>query len=223
MLDDDPDDAPLLQAVGRAISDYAQVEFTLASILQNILGIDFRQAHAIFFAIQNTRARHELYQTLLELQFKSGIRKYWSSCGAFLQKLGLFRNALAHWHASVTMYVSKDENETPESEYRLSHPVPGSGFRTIGLEDLKLFTADCNAIRKDLTALVFLTKERPDALPEIFLKPISHRNQADLRPPPRPKAPQPQRPPSLPKLSKAQKRAKAKKAARLRAQATKGP
>jgi hypothetical protein len=208
--EDLPDEGPLHQAIGGAISDYAQVEFNLASILQHLLKVDFRQAHAIFFAIQNTRARHELFQSLLQMQFKDGVNKYWNSCAAFLQTLAKFRNALAHWHTMVTIYVAAEEDKPDTSEFRLSHPVPGSALPTIGLNDLALFTGDCLAIRKSLSALIVLAKDRPDTLPEIFQRPIAHRNQAVLQPHRKPKAHQPQRPPSRPSALQKGKKPSAK-------------
>ena len=170
-IDDLPDENPLFLAVGKAISEYAQVEFTLASILQNLLRIDFLQAHGIFFTIQNVRSRNELYQTLLKQQFTSDINKYWDSCSLYLQKLAVFRNALAHWHRSWVRHVGKTENDPSTTKAVLSHPVPGSGFPLIGLRDLDLFMSDCRAILIDLTGLVAIAKERPDTLPEKFLRP----------------------------------------------------
>jgi hypothetical protein len=200
-------------AVGKAISEYAQVEFALASILGNLLRVDFAKAYMIFFAVQNVRARHELFESLLAIQFKAGISKYWDSCSKMLQTLALFRNALAHWHSSPTLVLAREPDQG-HIEYKLSHPVPGN-FAEIEMSDIELFRTDCRSIRTALTDLAKLAKRRPATLPKRFRQPITYRNQASLRPPQTPKAPGLRRKPSVPKLSRAQKRAKALKDARM--------
>lgn len=207
--DDLPSDKPLHEAVGRAISEYAQVEFTLASILQNLLRISFRDAHCVLFAIQNTRSRNELFQILLEDRFTTAIRKHWATCQKFLQTLATYRNAIAHWHASATLHLLLDDKA--RSEWRLSHPVPGYGPSSVGLEQLGLFMADCKAIRTDLSSLVAIAKERPDTLPEKFRRPITHQNQAVLRQRRKPKESQPQRPPSRQSVQKGKKSSSAQR------------
>ena len=205
----------LHEAVGKALSGYAQVEFAMATVLRNVLKIDFLQAHTLYFAMQNTRSRLEAFQTLLEARFGPNIAKYWESCSAFLLRLATFRNALAHWYASPTIILGKTDAEN-RLEYKLSHPVPNN-FGKVRTADIEHFEIDCHSIRTALTDLAALAKRRRGRpLPKRFRQPITYRNQASLLPPRTPKAPGPRRPPSVPKLSRAQKRAKALKDARRR-------
>src|SRR5258705_11342825 len=99
----------LHQAVGRALSEYAQIEFALASILRNLLKIDFLQSHTLLFAIQNYRTRLTTLSELLEARFGTSAKKYWDSCSEALQKLAQFRNALAHCHATQTITLGAKE------------------------------------------------------------------------------------------------------------------
>jgi|tagenome__1003787_1003787.scaffolds.fasta_scaffold19903766_1 hypothetical protein len=61
----DFDRSELQRAVGEGIEAYAEVENTLASILQELLRLELLDAHAIFYSVQNTRARLELFDFLL--------------------------------------------------------------------------------------------------------------------------------------------------------------
>lgn len=164
---------------------YAQVEMTLASILQRLLKTELLEAHAVFYAIQNVRSRNELFDTLLAIRFKGDIKKYWDSCGRFLLRLAQFRNAVAHWHPLVTVYMDKDDRATMKNA--IGHPAIKSSYKPLELEDFPPFIKDCLHIREDLTAIIFLLKDEPSSFPEKFRQPITHRNQAALRPRRRPK------------------------------------
>jgi hypothetical protein len=178
---------------------YAMVETLQASLLEAILKIDFRRAHAIFFAAQNVRARNELLQTLLELEFGSDLKTYWASCSKFLLTLAQFRNAIAHWHPFTNIYIKNDSDETKLAP-ALGHPVLDRNFRSIEEPDFPPFIRDCLHIREELSSLIALVRERPSSLPERFRQPIVHRNEAVLQPRRNPKAQQPQRPPSSPSV-----------------------
>ncbi len=197
------------------MGSYAKVEWSLALLLQSLLGVDLPKAHAIFFAIQNTRSRNELFQSLLAQEFNGELKKYWASCSKFLLKLAKFRNAIAHWHPHVSLY----ENAASELIIRpaLRSPIPRSDFHSIEIENFDDFHIDCQHIADEIIELFGVVVERPSAWPQKFLNPITHRNLAVLKQPHTPKVRQPRRPPSVPKLSAAQKRAKALKDARIRA------
>jgi hypothetical protein len=203
------------QAVGKAISRYAQVEFALAEIIRIVLRISFTQAHVVFFSISSIRSRLELIETLLVERFTPTVKQHWNSRSGFLQTLAGVRNAVAHWHSSVTLHLPANREDQAIVEFKLS-PPPGPTAGSMHLTDLELFTDDCMVMMRDLHSFVRIIKKRRGALPKKYLKPIPHRNQVSLQPPQTPKAQQPQRPPSRPKLSRAQKRAKALKDAHER-------
>jgi hypothetical protein len=188
---------PLHQAVGEAIEAYAMVEANLASLLEALLGVSMIQAHAVLFAIQNIRSRNEMFQTLLaHTHFHKDIKKYWASCSKYLLMLAQFRNAIAHWHPNLNVYVNKDFS-AHRLVHALGHPVPGTPIKSLEVTDLAPFLTDCQYIRQELSALTELVKNAPVALPEKFQKPITRRNQAALRQRHSAKEQQPQRPPSL--------------------------
>jgi hypothetical protein len=72
--------------IGESIQAYAMVEAHQSTLFELLLKIDMRWANAIFFAIQNAQRRNELLETLLELEFGPGLKKYWASCKGFLRK-----------------------------------------------------------------------------------------------------------------------------------------
>jgi hypothetical protein len=209
---DIPDVNPLYRAIGESMQAYAQVERLLASVLEAILRVDFRRAHAIFFAMQNVRTRNELIETLLNLEFGGGLRKFWASCSQYLLVLARFRNAVAHWHPHINIYVSKDEMET-RAKNALGHPVLDRNLGSLEEEDFPPFLKDCFYIREQLSSLVAYVRERPATLPEELQRPLARRNQAVLR---RRGKPEAQR--SQPMPSRQSKRGKpSRKQRRLRA------
>ena len=172
---------PLHSAVGEAIEAYTQVEAALARLLQSILKIDVVKAHAIFFAVLSTRARNELIEVLLQAQFNGGLTKYWGSCSTYLQKLSKFRNALAHWHPFVNVYLPSDlQLPARKVTHALGHPAYGSGYEFLEVEDIPPFLRDCAYIRGELSSLIEVVQAAPDRLPQKFLQPIRHPNQAHL-------------------------------------------
>jgi hypothetical protein len=215
---------PLHQAIGQAIESYVRVEQILALVLQAILKTDVLKAHAILFAVQNTRARNELFQSLLQMQFGAGIKSYWASCGKFLNTLSVFRNAVAHWHPYLNIYISKDKDAPPARvTHALGHPAIRSALKSLEVSDFAPFQRDCRHISQELSALVELVNEPPAALPEKFRRPIAHQNLAVLRPRPTAKAPQPQRPPSQPSaLQKGRKPSAKQRRQRALREAAKG-
>jgi hypothetical protein len=100
-----PEHKEIHSAIGRAVDAYAMVEGSQVFILQSILAIAHQPAATIFYAVQNVRTRHEMIQSLLNIRFGDTYKKYWASCGKFLQKLADFRNAIVHWQPVVTIYV----------------------------------------------------------------------------------------------------------------------
>jgi hypothetical protein len=190
---DPPYTNQLHQTVGKAIASYARVERMLTLLLGALLNIDTNQAHVVFFAIQNTRSRNEMFEALLTMHFKGAVKKYWDSCGAYLLALATFRNAIAHWHPYENTHLA----DPAKREATLQHPVPESNYKSIGVDEIAPFLADCRYIQGELTMLVeAVRKSAPSTLPEKFQQPIAHRNQALLQPRRKPKAQQPQRPPS---------------------------
>jgi hypothetical protein len=159
------------------------------------------------------RARGELFQDLLNIEFEGRLKKQWDDCNKFLLALAKFRNAIAHWHPYMNVYASQDGS-------RLKY-VPAIGALALGelepLEekDIAPFIEDCYYIRQEIMGLRVIAIDRRsspirDKYPELKFRP----NLAVLQQRPRPKASQPPRPPSVPKLSPAQKRAKALKDAK---------
>jgi hypothetical protein len=87
MVDDISGPEALNEAIGEAMQAYALVETTQASIIEALLKTDYQRAHAIFYTAQNVRSRNELIETLLELEFKDALRKFWVSCSKYLLTL----------------------------------------------------------------------------------------------------------------------------------------
>jgi hypothetical protein len=200
-------------AIGRATQAYAQVG-AQALLLKEILEVDYKTSHTMFFAVQNTRSRHEMFQSLLETVCSKKIRPYWDSLARFLETLAKFRNAIAHWHPYIKIFANFDDQTQNRFVEALGHPVPGKSLELIEVQDFPAFLADCRYAQDELIVLTSFMTSKPTSLPEKYQQPITRRNLALLRQPPIAKAPQPQRPPSVPKLSAAQRRAKAKKESR---------
>lgn len=200
------------QAVGHAIESYATVEGALAFLLKEILKLTPIQAFVVSAAIQNTRARGEMFDDLLRISFAGKLNPYWSRCSAFLGKLALFRNAIAHWHPHTSIYLMNDDS-IKLGDHSLGKLVPG-GTDHIRKPDIDLFITDCAKIKYHIDIITAFVRDGPDSLPEKFQPPKVDPNLAVLRQTQKPKEPKPPRPPSVPKLSAAQRRAKALKEAR---------
>ena len=123
---------PLNQAIGEAMSAYAEVESHLANLLGTLLKTDHRRAYIIFFSAQNARARLEMIEHLLDIHLqpslKRDFKKFWNSCTKYLLLLARFRNAIAHWHPHTNLYVKRNEDGKMETHYAaaLGHPITGA-------------------------------------------------------------------------------------------------
>jgi hypothetical protein len=207
---------PLHAAIGEAIEGYVRVEANLATLLAAILKIDTIPSLHVMFAVQNARARNELFQSLLAMQYGATIKRYWASCSKFLLTLSQFRNAIAHWHPGFNLYLDGEGDTIPRAVHALHHPTMVSPLIPLETTDLSRFMTDCQHIREELSALITLFRERPSPLPDKFRQPITHRNLAVLRQRPTPKGQQRQQRPSrllgqhkARKLSAKQRRARA--------------
>jgi hypothetical protein len=210
--------AELNLAIGEAMQDYALVETAQATLVEVLLRIDFKRAYAIFFAVQNVRSRNKLIETLLELEFKEQLTRYWKSCAKFLLTLADFRNAAAHWHPmGILVLRPKDDTSSPSALQGIAHHVSSYPYRPLIPKDFAPFKKDCRSAQIFLSELCDVVTNRPSPLPEKFQQPITRQNLAVLQLRRTAKVSQPQRKPSAPKLSAAQKRAKARKDARVRA------
>jgi hypothetical protein len=209
-----PENKEIHSAMGRAIDAYANVEGSQVFLLETILGISTKEAVTIFFAVQNVRFRHEMFEQLLSAKHKDKYNEFWNKCGSFLEKLSKFRNAIVHWAPMVAIHRDKS-GKVVQLEHKLGHP--SKSLLDITTTSISDFVKDCRYIQQEISALKrsLMDDDPALALPDKFQKPNLRRNLAVLQPPPKPKAPQPRRPPSVPKLSAAQKRAKALKAARI--------
>jgi hypothetical protein len=185
----------LTEVIGRAINEYTKVEGELVFLFQALTKVDVLKAYTILVAIQNARSKAEMFGNLL-LHANPQLKTYWDSCSKFLLTLAQFRNAIAHWHPHINLYVNKDRTQTRWS-HALAYPVPGR-YQPLEPKDISPFLTDCQYICEELASLTGLVKERPSPLPDKFLQRLVRRNQAVLRPPRTAKAPQPQRPPSRP-------------------------
>jgi hypothetical protein len=214
----------LHQAMGEAMQAYADVEANLATVLGSLLKVNYQKGHVIFFSANNIRSRLELIEQLFDFHIKDNMRedfaKFWNSYSSYLITLASFRNAIAHWHPHLNIYLRRN-SETGIEETRasaaLGHPIIGRSEISLEADNIPPFLEDCKAINSVLNDLVVFAKRKPRSLPEKFRKVIPNQNQAVLRRPPPTKALQPRRPPSRPKLTKFEKRAKAEKEARERA------
>jgi hypothetical protein len=198
------------QAIGSAIDEYSGVEAQQAYLIKAILRTDVRVAYLICFAVQNSRSRTESIGDLLRYKFSGQFELYWESCSIFLGKLTKFRNAIAHWHPQPRLFASAN---VTSRVYAIRRPVPNE-LLPIKEADIAPFETDCANIIKAIYDLGKFILRRRKPLPRKFQRPIVYQNQAFLRQPPMPKAPQPQRAPSVPKLSSAERRKKALKDAR---------
>jgi hypothetical protein len=203
--------------VGEGIAAYTQVEAAMAALLQAILRIDVVKAHAIFFAVLSARARNELIEVLLQAQFNGRLTKYWASCSEYLQKLAKFRNALAHWHPFVNVYLPSDWN-LPASKlaHALGHPAYGQDYESLEIDDVAPFLQDCAYIRGEIAQLAEVIRTSPATLPERFQQPISGQNKARLQRRRKPKA-HPRQPQSSPGSTHRKERKVSSKQRRQRA------
>jgi hypothetical protein len=87
--------APLHQAVGEAMDTYSHVEAHLAEIVGNLLKVNYRKSHMIFFAISSMPSRLDLIEGLFLLHLKGqhlpDFKKYWASVQKYLRKVTLFK------------------------------------------------------------------------------------------------------------------------------------
>jgi hypothetical protein len=172
---------PLHQAVGAAIEAYTMVEASLALLLGAVLNIHVVTAHTVLNAIRNVRATNTVFEVVLEERSR-GKLQILGLCATYLTKLAEFRNALAHWHPQIAIYVSKDDPGNVRHSRVLGHPSLRSKKRPLQAEDIVPFLKDCQYIREEISQLNALFRAGlPDTLPENFQQPIARRNEAVLR------------------------------------------
>lgn len=185
-----PSSEELSKAIGRAVRRYAHVEASQARLLQVILESDRNAATAIFYTVQNVRARNELFGTLLNQRTGARFEKFWNSCASQIQKLASFRNSVVHWHPTTLIQVGWP-GQPGSSQNILTNPMPGRSGRRL-VRDVGPFTLDCDYITSALDQftshleVIIAQPEQPS--PEKFLLPIPDRSQARPQPPQKPKA-----------------------------------
>jgi hypothetical protein len=211
-----PEHKEIHSAIGQALDAYASVEGSQVMVLEAILKVSSSEAAIIFFSVQNTRSRCDMFDELLKVKHQSNYTKFWSKCQAFLLKLASYRNAVVHWHPVVALYQDSS-GKVVDHAHELSDPWGGGYYHDIRSGDIPAFVEDCRYIEQELHALKRDLSGEPVELasPNRFVQPVIRENLAALRRPQMPKAPQAPRPPSVPKLSRAQKRAKALKDAKF--------
>jgi hypothetical protein len=187
-----PENKPIHAAIGQAIDSYAMVEGSQVFILEAILAIPPQMASVVFFSVQNVRSRHEMMQAILAIKHVDKYKKFWGKCGAFLQKLADFRNAVVHWHPVVAVYLDK-KGAIQDHGYELKHGSAGNSFLPIRTRDFPDFLKDCQYIQQELLAFNGYLKgdSAYSASQDRFLQPNLRRNLAVLRQPPKLKEPQP--------------------------------
>jgi hypothetical protein len=210
----------LHQAIGEAIEAYARVEQSLAELLSAIIEVRPRYSYVLFHAVQNTRSRNEMFQSLLDVLFygkQQNLDTYWDSCSKYLHTLAKFRNAAAHWHPRVNIYFDTVAFAGKGVDAAIGPPNPWAGRgRSLTASSFPPFIRDCQYIKEELDGLTECLRDKPSSLPERYQKPLARQNEALLQQSRIAKEPQPLRKPSVPKLSRAQKRKKALKDARAK-------
>lgn len=188
---------PIHAHTGQAIEAYSRVEQIQVQLLAVILRLEYKVAAAIFYSVQNARARNEMVQAVLTLRRGDKYKAYWNSCADFLSLLATFRNAIVHWHP-VTIITLLSGNR----DYGLKNASPLKSTKTLEAADFPAFIQDCSFITLEIESFMWMLRgDAPQQQPswqEKFSQPIARRNQAGLQPPPKPKAPKPRRKPSRP-------------------------
>jgi hypothetical protein len=181
--------------MGQAIEAYSRVEQIQVQLLAVVLRLEYKMAAAIFYSVQNVRSRNEMIQTLLTLKYGEKYKEFWDSCTAFLSKLSVFRNAIVHWHPITIIALFSGDRD-----YGLKNTSPLKQTRTLEAKDFPAFIGDCSYITMEIETFMWMLRgDAPQQQPswqEKFSQPITRQNQADLRPPPKPKAPKRPRKPS---------------------------
>jgi hypothetical protein len=187
-------------AIGEAVMKYTEVEMAQATLLSSIMAIKHDRAYAIFYTIQNIRGRNSMIETLLRQQHGDMYEIYWESLSALLQKLARFRNAVAHWHPAMQIYMDTKDGFRPSTkppQNVLMNPSPGWGLKSLKRSDLPPFLEDCRTIQRELQDFSSHLDERragsSEPLPEKFRKRVLYLNRAVLQRHRKPKAPQSRR------------------------------
>jgi hypothetical protein len=214
--------AEMHSAIGASIHQYSKVEVAQTRILEAILNIETKPAALLFFSIQNVRTRNDLIEGLLRHYREENLRPYWAKCSAFLFKLSLYRNAIAHWIPGWHYHLDFVQRKITGVTAFISDPKAGptKEARSLQAGDLKPFDEDCQYIAHQLNQFAaYLKMFKSNAhgpFRDIYRQLTIRLNQAVLRPPRTPTAQQPrQRPfpasarPKGPKPSAKQRRQRA--------------
>jgi hypothetical protein len=176
----------LLSTIGEAAEAFTTVEAAQSNLLAIILRITDDAASVIYFTIQNVRARHEMFEALLNERFGSIHKKYWDSYGKYMITLSVFRNAIIHWHPVTILSLSGP------SEAGIRRATPSGRGKYLTTPQIKPFIQDCIRLRLETDQFaVFLRDGGEPTLHDRFLRPLTYRNQAVLGQPPKEPPPPP--------------------------------
>jgi hypothetical protein len=115
---------------------------------------------------------------LFAIRHGDKFKEYWKSCTKYLDELSRFRNAIAHWHPVVSIYVRDGPAQETLSLKGLQDPKLRYDL-ILGTKDFPPFIEDCLFIRAEFIQLLEVLKEnRLDTLPEKYQQPITRTNLA---------------------------------------------
>lgn len=185
----------LRHKIGEAIDEYSQVEYLLILLLEAILERPPRICAILFKAMQNVRARGNMFGDLIAMKTDGSLSTHWRKIQRFLLKLAEFRNAMAHWTFSTMIYKKTDGGIFCVPGL---HSVGDDDMKPITESEILAFLKDCDHAKAILLEFNFLVKNAPLTSQEISqIQPVRP-NLAILRSDPTPRAHQPPRPPSIP-------------------------
>jgi hypothetical protein len=140
--------------VGRAISEWASLEDSMAHMLQAALRIPWWKAHNIFWSVNSVQTRISIISNCLQADMRMIDRlPFWKSVAKEIAILASDRNKIAHWR----LWHVLDQGRGTE-EYFLA-PNFGDYASSLGKRDELLLSDDIELITEEIRRATFYINE----------------------------------------------------------------
>ena len=170
----------------KAINTYADLERSLATLFEALLGADLRKSFAVFAIILTARGRLDIINTLLKLEHGDRYKTFFDSLYLKLVGISGLRNRIIHW--ILLQSTTGGQPFKPRTDVFLNeHPdiYAGGKFYKHEVDD---FTRRANFYRLlifyfglNIKSPAFVAEGNPDKRPwqDIFTEKVSYPPPAD--------------------------------------------
>jgi hypothetical protein len=173
---------------GNAIQAYANVEYSLCSLLSVFGNIESDVASIIFYKVTSSRARDSILEKLLKKRFGTKYSVFWNSVAKLVGQITEVRNQIVHWQA-IDNQTDKEMQLVPPTFIRMTWGT----FPLMRTVDLSAFITKCDFVYRlcnifwiFLTPLVAGRWAAVDiqTWADVFQQPIVYPPATDLPPSP---------------------------------------